>query len=45
MSSNSTPLIQEWRADFEKVLHMGTSPEAATATLLYTNSRFGSSRM
>ncbi|MEK7784845.1 MAG: ISKra4 family transposase [Chloroflexota bacterium] len=33
MSSNSTPMIQELRADFEKVLNMVTSPEAATATL------------
>jgi hypothetical protein len=33
MSFNSTPMIQELRADFEKVLSMVTSPEAATATL------------
>lgn len=33
MPSNSTPMIQELRADFEKLLAMVTSPEAATATL------------
>lgn len=33
MSFNSTPMIQELRADFEKVLNMVTCPEAATATL------------
>lgn len=33
MSFNSLPMIQELRADFEKVLNMVTSSEAATATL------------